>query len=264
MYADPKPLEKRALPFSPGTFASFASFIAFVALLLLPSQAHAQRDLLSPSGGKGQLAIDSLMGFRIGSFSGVSYAGPLGFSTQSYNAHDVTNNNAEITQKRTTFWFAPSADYFIIDHLSIGGLIEIAATSGSVKTKTVAGGTTAENTRDLPTTTAFTLLPRVGYMIPLNSRFAVWPRGGIGYASRQDAVVSATDTGKDTFSSVIFAVDVPFLFRINETFFLSAAPELLFSLGGKHSIDIANTSRSADASFFQFGLVTGLGVLLDL
>jgi len=232
-------------------------------LFLIPSRGYAQqRDLLSPSGGRGQLAIDSLMGFRIGAFTGISYAGPLGFSTQSYNEHNVTNNDAEATTHLTTFWFAPAADYFIIDHLSVGGLIEVSTTSGSVKTKAPAsgGGGTVETDTDRPTTTAFTFLPRVGYMIPITSRFAIWPRGGIGYASRQDAV----GQNKNTFSALIFAADVPCLFRINETFFVSAAPELTFSVGGKHSLDAGNQTQSADASFIQFGVTTGLGVLLDL
>ncbi|WP_394846693.1 outer membrane beta-barrel protein [Pendulispora brunnea] len=241
-------------------FAGLAALIV-LASIFVPSRAHAQqRDLLSLPGSKGQLAIDSLMGFRIGAFSGVSYAGPLGFSTQSYKADDVQNNNNEVTTRLTTFWFAPAADYFIIDRLSVGGLLEIASTSRTDKTKTTNGGNTVENETDRPTTTAFTFLPRVGYMFPITSRFAVWPRGGIGYATRQNVVGG----GKESFSSLIFSADVPVIFRINETFFVSAAPELTFSLGGEHTLDVNNASRSADASFFQFGLVTGLGVLLDL
>jgi len=249
----------------PKQYASFlpGTLLALVLVLLIPSRGYAQgRDLLSHSGGKGQLAIDTLMGFRIGAFSGVSYAGPLGFSTQSYNEHNPSNNNLETTTHLTTFWFAPAADYFIIDHLSIGGLLEVATTSGSIKTKApnTNGNGTTETDTDRPTTTAFTFLPRVGYMFPITSRFAIWPRGGIGYASRQDV----EGTGKNTFSSLIFSADVPFIYRINETFFVSAAPELTFSAGGNHSVDVNNQSQSADASFFQFGLATGLGILLDL
>jgi len=240
--------------------AGLAALIV-VASIFVPSPAQAQqRDLLSLPGTKGQLAIDSLMGFRIGAFSGVSYAGPLGFSTQSYSADDVTNNNAQTTTHTTTFWFAPAADYFILDRLSVGGLIEVASTSRTDKTKTTNNGNTVEREEDRPTTTAFTLLPRVGYMFPITSRFAIWPRGGIGYATRQNVIA----TGKESFSAFIFSADVPVIFRINETFFLSAAPEFTVSLGGEHSLPVNNTSRSADASFFQFGLVTGLGVLLDL
>src|SRR5882762_6194404 len=106
-------------------------FGTLLAFFLTPSQAHAQHDLLSKPGQRGQLAIDSLMGFRIGASSGIAYAGPLGFALQSYTEHDLgnNNNNNETTVHQTTFWFAPEADYFVIDHLSVGGLIEIASTS---------------------------------------------------------------------------------------------------------------------------------------
>ncbi len=236
-------------------------FGTLLAFFLTPSQAHAQHDLLSKPGQKGQLAIDSLMGFRIGAFSGISYAGPLGFSLQSYSADNVNDNRVQTTTHLTTFWFAPAADYFVIDHLSVGGLLEIASTSGSDKTKNING---VETSIDRQTAIAFTFLPRVGYMIPVNTRFAIWPRGGVGYASRQNA---PGGQAKETFTAAIFSIDCPFLYRINETFFVSASPELTFSAAGSHStnINVADGGfRSADASFFQFGVVTGLGVLLDL
>jgi len=97
------------------------------------------------------------MGFRIGAFSGVSYSGPLGFSIQSYSENNVNDNRVEDTAHLTTFWFAPEADYFIIDHLSIGGLLEVAATSGSDNHKNVDG---SEVSVDRNTAVNFTFLPR--------------------------------------------------------------------------------------------------------
>jgi len=66
-------------------------------------------------------------------------------------------------------------------------------------------------------------------MIPITSRFAIWPRGGIGYASRQNApsrqgLPANAPDNKDSFSALILSADVPFIYRINETFFVSAAP----------------------------------------
>lgn len=241
-----------------------AAAFAATAVLFTPSQASAQRSLMTPLGGRGQLALDQLGGFRIGAVSGgVSYAGPLGFSAQRYSAADY-NNGRSTVYNYTTFWLAPAADYFVIDHLSIGGLLELASTSGSVDVPINATGATQNF--NLPTTTNFTLLPRIGYMISLaNDRFGIWPRGGLGYASRQVASGNVNNSNKETFGSVIASVDVGFLFRVNETFFLRAAPEMTFSLGGSHSsTNAAGNSVSANASFFQFGIVTGIGVLLDL
>jgi hypothetical protein len=241
-----------------------AAVAAALVLFLTPSTASAQHSLMTPLGGRGQLALDQLGGFRVGAVSGgVSYAGPLGFSTQRYSSADY-NNGRNSVLNYTTFWVAPAFDYFVIDHLSIGGLVELSTTSGTVDLPINNSGATQNF--NLPTTTNFTLLPRIGYMIPLaNDRIGIWPRAGLGYASRQAANGNVNNQSKETFSSVIASVDVGFLFRLNETFFLRAAPEMTFSLGGSHSsTDNAGRSVSANASFFQFGIVTGIGVLLDL
>ncbi len=239
--------------------------LALTALFLLtPRTAHAQRTLLTPTGGKGTLAIDNISGLRISPLAGVSYAGPLGVSTIRYSTDSLALNTPNQVFHYTTVWIAPAADYFVIDHLSIGGMVELASTSGSVDTQVVngAGGVNSINT-DLPTTTNLTLLPRIGYLIPIGDRFGIWPRGGIGYASRQVAGNGAGNP-KDTFSALILDVNVDFLFRINETFFIVGAPELGLSLGGSHSSQNGAVSRSANANFTQFSVLTGLGIFWDL
>jgi hypothetical protein len=240
-----------------------AAAAAAVVVLLTPGAASAQHSLMTPLGGRGQLAIDQLGGFRVGAVAGgVSYAGPLGFNVQRYSSADY-NGRGNTVVHQTTFWLAPAADYFVIDHLSVGGLLELSSTGGSVDVP-LPQNPGATQSQDLPTTTNFTLMPRIGYMFSLaNDRVGIWPRGGLGYASRQ--VASGTGRSKETFSSVVSTVDVGFLFRVNETFFLRAAPEMTFSLGGSHSsADNAGRSVSANANFFEFGIVTGIGVLLDL
>lgn len=243
---------------------ALATVAAAFGVLFAPAEASAQRSLMTPLGGKGQLAIDQLAGFRVGAVNGgVTYAGPLGFSVQSYSSADY-NGRGNTVFHNTSFWFAPAADYFVIDHLSIGGLLELSTTSGSVDQPINGSGATQNFNQ--PTTTDFTLMPRIGYMIPLaNDRIGIWPRGGLGYASRQVANGNLNNLQKETFGSVVSTIDVGFIFRVNETFFFRAAPEMTFSLGGSHSsTDNAGRSVSANASFFQFGVVTGIGVLLDL
>ena len=234
-----------------------------VALVGAPRVASAQaRALMTPTGGRGQLSIDELTGFRLAT-TGVSYAGPIGVSFQRFGTDDFGVSNRTTVEHTTTFWLAPAADYFVIEHLSVGGLVEIVSTSGSVDTPNGSGTATVSN--DLPSTTAFTILPRVGYMIPLGDRGGIWPRGGLGYASRQFVFNAGANATKQTFSSVIVDIDVGFLFRLNETFYLMGAPDVTFGLGGSHSATANNgASVSASASLFQFGLLSSLGVFLDL
>jgi len=151
-------------------------------------------DLVTPTGGKGQFVIDQISGFRASAApspsSAFSYAGLVGFaysklSFDSLNLGGLSPGGSQ-SYSYTSFWLAPSLDWFPIDHLSIGGLVEISTTSASRDDKQTAQSPTI--TTSLPTTTNFTILPRVGYMIPIGGpegRFAIWPRVGAGYASRQ-------------------------------------------------------------------------------
>jgi hypothetical protein len=223
----------------------------------LTREAHAQREILTPLGGKGTLAIDQLSGFRISSLGGVSYAGPIGFAVQSQGENGT--GGAQVTNHYTTFWIAPSADYFVIDHLSIGGILEIMSTSISqdIRPNANAGTTTVS----LPGTTNISFIPRVGWMFGITDRFGIWPRLGLGYASRQTAV---NGDNKDTLSGFLIDLDVGFIYRITENFFLRAAPQLTFGLGPTHSTTVGTTTFSNDASFFQFAGVAGLGVMWDL
>ncbi len=253
-----------------GSIARLQTTLATLALgallLLAPRTAHAQRTLLTPTGGKGTLAIDNITGLRVNAFSGVSYAGPLGISTSRYSQDGLTAGDPNQTVHQTTIWLAPAADYFVIDHLSIGGFVEIASLSGSVDTQTIGTGTV---NNDLPTTTNFTLLPRIGYLIPIGDRFAIWPRGGIGYAYRGTSSLTGAGRGavvanKDSYSALVLDLNVDFLFRINETFFLVAAPDLGASLGGSHTNMQGGVQRSSNANILQFSVLTGLGIFFDL
>jgi hypothetical protein len=247
-----------------GRLALFTASAAIgAAVLAAPSVAFAQRSGVStPMGNRGTLAIDQLSGFRASSIGGITYAGPIGFSFQSYGQTDLGNNPGSQTTHYTNFWIAPSADFFVIDHLSVGGLVEVSTTSSSIDVKPTANGATTTFT--LPSTTNVTLIPRVGWLFPITERFGIWPRGGIGYASRQTLTRPDTNGQRDSYSSAVIDIDCGFLFRVNDSWFFRAAPEVTFGLGGTHSIGNNNATTSADASLFQFAGVAGIGVMWDL
>src|SRR5262249_8193411 len=104
-----------------------------LATAFVSSEARAQ-EAGNSMGAKYTLVIDQLSGFRASAFggNGFSYAGPIGIMHQSYTAARFNNTGDDVT-RTTTFWIAPSADIFLFNFpLSLGALIEISSTSGSV------------------------------------------------------------------------------------------------------------------------------------
>jgi hypothetical protein len=234
------------------------------------SLARAQTDIRTPLGTKGAIILDDLAGFRASSVGGVGYSGPLGISTQSLS-ENIPSGNANATGGSDTFhyttiWFAPELDYFVIDHLSIGGLIEIASTSSSFSESLTGASTT---TTSLPTTTNVTVLPRVGWMVNLTDRWALWPRGGLGYAVRTTGEPTVANGGgvqtnsTDSFSGFVIDLDASLIFRASQMFFLRATPELTF-VPGSHTLTNGNTSTSYGASLFDFTADIGLGLNWNL
>ncbi|HVJ92331.1 MAG TPA: hypothetical protein VM580_21170, partial [Labilithrix sp.] len=129
----------------------------------------------------------------------------------------------------TSLWLAPSADIFVTEHLSVGGLIEISHTWGAAE----GGGKRLE----LPSTTSMTFLPRVGFYVPFNDRIGLWPRAGFGYASVESVSFLSTGSAptRETFSAMILDVDLSLVYRFGETFFLRTGPELGVTLGGRRT-----------------------------
>lgn len=231
------------------------------ALTLLGATARTAeaRDLLVAPGSKGQLAFDQISGFRATLLDGFGYSGLLG---GRYDRQSVDVRDGKRVVSSLSLWIAPSADYFVIDHLSLGGLVEVTRTSASVEFP-INPNTT--QTVDLPTTLSFTILPRVGYMLSPSNRFAIWPRVGAGYFTKQE-VDSSNNPAASTraaFSGVIVDLDVGLLYRPTEELFLRAAPEIAFSVAGSRSAEANGVKTSVDASFFQAGLSAGIGVLID-
>jgi hypothetical protein len=233
-----------------------AANLAALAFFCTPN-ANAQSALLSPTGGKGQLVFDNITGIRANVTSGVSYSGDVGFSIQRFGVNTDLGGGVTGTNvfHATTVWLAPQADYFVINHLSVGGLLEIASTSTS---EDIATSATTSTSKDTGSNFDFTLLPRVGWMFAIGDRVGIWPRGAIGYASRHD------NSFGGTFSGVILQATCPFLYRINETFFVELSPDVTW-VPGSYSIQTGgNASTSTSASYVDFGATGGLGIMLDL
>jgi hypothetical protein len=222
--------------------------------------ARAERELIVPFEEGGHVVLDQLSGLRLSSTDGTSYAGPAGFSTRSTKldalAPTGAGNGRESTT--TTLWLAPSFDWFVTEHFSVGALLEVRHSWGSV----AGDGQRLE----LPGTTSLTVLPRVGFYVPFSDRIGLWPRASVGYASVGS--VSFAGAGgapvKDTFHAMMVDLDLSVVYRFGETFFMRAGPELGATLGGQSTEDNGSASAGASGVAWQVSATVGFGMNLEL
>jgi hypothetical protein len=222
-----------------------AALLVVVLFSLSPRGAWAaDRELIVPFHERGHLVLDQLSGLRVNAVSGASYAGPAGVSFRS----EKVDGLAEL--KTTSFWFAPSADVFVTDHLSVGGLVEVSHTFGTVD----AAGRKAE----LPATTSMTFVPRVGFYAPFTDRIGLWPRVGFGWTSSESVSFGGGSgtASRASFKSMVLDVDLALVYRFSEAFFLKTGPQVGVTLGGQ--------AGATDASVVQISGVVGFGVNLEL
>jgi hypothetical protein len=241
--------------------SSLRAFFAFALSLLLSLRAfpaRAERELIVPFNEGGHLVLDPLSGLRIAPSSGMSYAGPAGIAFRSEKTDSLTPGGPASETSTTTLWLAPSADVFVTDHLSLGGLVEVTHMWGAVE----GGGQRLE----LPATTSMTFLPRVGFYVSFTDRLGLWPRAGLGWSSAES--VSFLSTGsvpsRETFRALSLDLDLSLVYRFSETFFMRAGPEIGVTLGGRRTFEVSGASSGAGASVLQLSGVLGLGMNLEL
>ncbi|HMR78811.1 MAG TPA: hypothetical protein PKD61_27070, partial [Polyangiaceae bacterium] len=86
-------------------------------------------------------------------------------------------------------------DYFVTEGISVGGSFVFMSQTG--ETEQSAGGTSTS--ADAPTVTTLFVHPRVGYAMPFDETFSIWPRLGLAYLSQK----TSPDQGDDISSSAI-------------------------------------------------------------
>jgi len=235
-----------------------AVLLAVLFLIFFTRTASAERDLIVPFHEGGHLVLDQLSGLRISSATGFGYSGPVGIAFRSESTDALAPGGPSAEKSTTSIWLAPSADIFVTDHLSLGGLIEVHHTWGAIE---------GDGRRlELPGATSMTFLPRVGFYVPFTERIGIWPRIGVGYSSVE--AVSFLSTGsaptRDTFRSMILDADLSLVYRFSETFFMRAGPEIGLTLGGRREIEQNGSSAGAGSSVLQISGVIGFGMNLEL
>jgi hypothetical protein len=246
-------------------------------------------------GDPGCFVIDQVSGFRSRVGGGVQYYGPIGaaysnFSTELAPQITLSATNPSITTTETTtksysLWLAPSLDYFIAPNISVGGLFAVDTSFGSAESKTTVQTTSGiqpaqKGKTDLPTVTAFTIMPRVGYLLRINDRLSIWPRVGIGYFSGSNVIVTTTTSGtstnvlaeKTTVSSLVMQLDVGIVYQITDNVFFRVAPAVSFSTNGSGKVTYEGKDQSSktppdgsgNGSAFAIELSSGFGANFSL
>ena len=172
-------------------------------------------------GGPGTLAISS-------DFN-------LGLSGQS------TNNQGPSSW---TFTLAPAADYFVIQGLSIGGMVSYAHTHQSFGNTP---GGSATNDQD-----NFGIGARVGYNIPITDLLSFWPKVGLIFNVTSGSSGGSTTTPgpNNGYSGNAFDVQLyaPLLLHLAPHFFMGLGPGVQTDLtasqssGGQSSTNPSKTT----------------------
>lgn len=145
----------------------------------------------------------------------------LAFSTDA--ALSIERRTQSGTKATTTLSILPAMDYFVIDNLSVGGLM----------------GVTYQKAGD-ERATSFRVGPRIGYNVPLSRLFSIWPKVGFAYAYNK-VKVSEPDTasGADRYTTrdnhaLALNLFAPVMLHPAPHFFAGFGPFLDTDLNGKN------------------------------
>jgi len=167
-------------------------------------------------------------------------------------------------------------DVTVIDRLTVGGSFVLAfGLSRTLSTESVSNqGQTVTTERDAPKATLVGVAPRVGYIIPLGSAFAFWPRAGFAFYSRSESADQVNGqgvvVGKDTDSLTAFSLDLDPQFAVVpiEHFFFTFGPIVNIPLTGSISHEEVRgpttTNTSIDSSIFHLGINAAIGGWFNL
>lgn len=202
-----------------------AAAAAAVIVVAVAAPASAQNEL-NAFGAAGTLAIDAQGGTQLivdpssETFPNTVGMTPfVGWSLRS-NSQPRINNGPSTTYKTSVFYLNPGADYFVINHLSIGGEVLFAVSSRSFTAHPVNGPDVTQDEGN-GNGTHWGFMPRVGYDIVLSSLFSFWPRGGFGFRTASFTGGGSPDL---SLSSWFVYVDLPFLLHIADHFFIGVGP----------------------------------------
>jgi hypothetical protein len=155
--------------------------------------------------------------------AGFGADGQLAISTDAAFSFDRTTQDG--APSSTTITFLPAMDYFIIENLSVGGMI------GLDYNKT-------GNSRQ----TSFVLGPRVGYNFEFSRKLSVWPKLGFLYSHSKFKTTIDSEDGEQEISrtrkqdGIALDIFVPVMLHPAPHFFAGLGPYLRTDLNGDNRV----------------------------
>jgi hypothetical protein len=206
-----------------------------------------------PMGQRGQFVVEGNRLFTLLGYESFKTSNTTGNVTTSTTNSQVTFGITG-TGAGTVFSIPRmGADFFVIDHLTVGGDLLFWTTLSKSTDDTIGGTTRSTNN---PKQTLFGLAPRAGWYFGFNDNIGFWPRAGFSFF---EAWVGGSDN-----STTQWAIDVEPLFVLSPArhFAFSAGPVVGIPLTGSASTTLRNgpvqTTVSNDTTQFYVGLTAGL------
>ncbi|HEY2404884.1 MAG TPA: hypothetical protein VGI10_02730 [Polyangiaceae bacterium] len=138
-------------------------------------------------------------------------------------------------------------DYFVIDHLSVGGTL--AYMGGSISRPLGGNGPAAMNGATVSTDYSdFAFAPRVGFAYMFGSVVGIWPHAGFTYHSYS---VDTVEKG----NGFALDLDAMFVFAVTPHFGFTAGPNFDIDVSGSRTPEAA---AERDQHFRQFGIQVGM------
>jgi hypothetical protein len=175
---------------SPKVARAVAASAVGCALLVLPARAHAQ----DSSGANNALG------------QGFGAQGQLAISGELSTAFDKVNKAG------WNFTVQPSADYFVVPAVSVGGLVSFSMGNDSFKREVVGA--------------------RAGFNFNLNEHLGAWGKAGVAYQHAS----SGSGTTAASSSTTYVTVDLPIMWHF--------VPHLFFGVGPYYYLKVAGDGES--------------------
>jgi hypothetical protein len=146
-------------------------------------------------------------------------------------------------------------DFVVAQGFTVGGSIAFINKTG--KFERSGGGFNAS--ADTPTTTAFALAPRLGYLLPVNPMIGFWFKGGITYFSSKTEAKSMTGTSSTTVTGLAFNIEPELI--------ITPVPHFGLTVGAVGDIGLSGTTTFQPESgpstdhatkVTNFGIIAGI------
>jgi hypothetical protein len=166
----------------------------------------------------------------------------LGLATDASLSHFTDSASKS---SHTDANFTPSADYFVLDHLSIGVNAFISHSSG-----------TARDANDTPTDYASTstgIGPRIGSSVSIAKWGTFWPQVELGYGTLSRKVSSREGTNRHFGTRSWLRLSAPVLFDVTSHFLLGAGPYFFYEISNADQYGAEHQAESVGARLLIVG-----------